>query len=284
MTDPGIERRVFATGTTHEGRSVPPDGWGLETTPGIAGRGADLPFVQVAGGALLPSVFVMQLTLPVPSGATIRLVYKAHQDGVAVTTVFAQGMDAIQAIDALRRVAPIEVWNRVAVSDLVRRLAMMQLAATGDGVRVLTSLGMSEENAKKVIAAFGAEGGTWPTFQPGAGPAVPIGSAEWASAVDAWREHLESGGLTTVVHGTPTRPIVRRNRVTREHLAAVAAVYRKAQDAGEPPTLAVAQAFQASHSTATRWVGQARKAKLLGAARKGRVGEFTDDKGADEES
>jgi hypothetical protein len=273
MTAPGDEDRAFAMGITHEGRRVPPDGWGLETTPGIFGKGADLPFVQVQGGALLPSLFVMQLSVPAPSRAVIRLVYDARKNGISITTIWTEGMDAVQAVDALRRIAPIEVWNRIAVRDLGWRVAMMALNAGSDGVDVLTRHGLSEENARLVLQAFSSESGTWPTFQSGDAPSVSSESPEWAAAMGSWRERLEAGDFESAVRGTPTRPTVRRNRVTKEHLTAVAAVYREAQDAGEPPTLAVAEAFQTTHSTATRWVGLARKEQLLGPAQKGKAGE-----------
>lgn len=52
----------------------------------------------------------------------------------------------------------------------------------------------------------------------------------------------------------------RRTTVTDDHLSAVAAVYLGAP---EKPTMAVASHFHASHSTAARWVGLARKAGLI---------------------
>jgi hypothetical protein len=55
----------------------------------------------------------------------------------------------------------------------------------------------------------------------------------------------------------------RRNRITPEHLEKVAGVYREAWRAGEHPTIAVEKHFGVSHSTAARWVGQARRAGHL---------------------
>jgi len=277
MTDPDNRDRVFALHVVHEGRDVPPAGWGLEVTPGIAGKGADRPFVQVTGGALLPEFFVMNVVVPPPGDAVIRLVYRARPDGITITTVWTEGMDAVQAIDALRRVAPIEVWNRLAIQDLARRLAMMQLNASGDGIRVLTALGMSEENARQLLRAYSAGPGAWPTFQPEASPVVPSDSPEWQTAMKNWRDHLESGGFNAAVQATTTRPNARRNRVTKEHLAHVATVYREAEAAGLPPTKAVEDAFQTSYSTATRWVGLARKEGELGPTQKGKSGELGQD-------
>jgi hypothetical protein len=71
-------------------------------------------------------------------------------------------------------------------------------------------------------------------------------------------------------------PLAKRyNRITQSHLAEVARIYRAAVEAGKPPTQTVAEQLQASHSTAARWVGQARKAGELGPARAagGRGGE-----------
>ncbi len=67
----------------------------------------------------------------------------------------------------------------------------------------------------------------------------------------------------------------RRNRITQSHLAEVARIYRAAVEVGTPPTRAVEEKMHVSHSTAARWVGQARKAGELGAARAagGRGGE-----------
>jgi hypothetical protein len=68
----------------------------------------------------------------------------------------------------------------------------------------------------------------------------------------------------------------RRNRITPEHLAEVANVYREAWRAGEHPTIAVQKHFGVSHSTAARWVGQARREKHLGQPAEGsRGGEDT---------
>lgn len=276
MTDQEDYGRPFATGMTHEGRSVPPNGWGLETSPGIANQGTDLPFVQVQGGALLPSFFVMQLTVPPPSKAVIRLIYRTRPDGVSVTTIFADGMDAVQSVDTLRRIAPMEIWNRLAVRDIGFRLAMMQLNADPDGAARLRAMGLSEEKARLLLRAFKTEEGRWPAFASGS-PEVPSATPEWSAAMGNWRERLETGQLNTTVGATPTRPKVRRNRVTDEHLAAVADIYRAAEASGNPPAKAVEDAFFTTYSTATRWIGQARKAGFLGPALKGKSGEVAQD-------
>src|SRR5262245_30244819 len=67
----------------------------------------------------------------------------------------------------------------------------------------------------------------------------------------------------------------RRRRLTRDLLKQVADTYRKAYEAGQPPTQAVAAEFQVSHSTAGRWVVEARKAGTLGPATGTKPGEAT---------
>jgi hypothetical protein len=75
-------------------------------------------------------------------------------------------------------------------------------------------------------------------------------------------------------HRTPIAR--RRDRITSEHLANVASVYREAWKAGEHPTKAVESHFEVSHSTAARWVGQARRRDHLGRPAEGsRGGEDT---------
>lgn len=58
-------------------------------------------------------------------------------------------------------------------------------------------------------------------------------------------------------------PAGKRYRITGTHLTDVAAVYAKARENGQGPTRAVADHFEVAHSTAAKWVGQARKNGLL---------------------
>lgn len=62
------------------------------------------------------------------------------------------------------------------------------------------------------------------------------------------------------------QPPVRRRSVTKQLLAEVAEVYRESAAAGRPPTQAVAAHFTATHSSAARWVREARRAGVLGPA------------------
>lgn len=65
----------------------------------------------------------------------------------------------------------------------------------------------------------------------------------------------------------------RRRTLTREYLQKVAEVYRDALADGLPPTVAVQEAFQVSHSNAAKYVKKARDAKLLRPANGTRGGE-----------
>lgn len=67
--------------------------------------------------------------------------------------------------------------------------------------------------------------------------------------------------------------VQRRRRVTRDLLTDVAEVYRSAYRSGDSPTVAVADHFDVSHSTAGRWVVAARKEGVLGAATGTKAGE-----------
>ena len=96
--------------------------------------------------------------------------------------------------------------------------------------------------------------------------------ADWAtnqSRGDVW----EASMMQTLKEAFSIPISRRRNRLTAEHLANVAAVYRQAWKDGSPPTKAVAVDFSVSHSTAARWVGAARKAGHLGSADSSRGGE-----------
>ncbi len=67
----------------------------------------------------------------------------------------------------------------------------------------------------------------------------------------------------------------RRRRWTPALLDEVTSVYRQAYAEGIPPTAAVAEHFKTSHSSAARWVHQARKAGVLGASLGPMAGEAT---------
>ncbi|MFG3110567.1 hypothetical protein [Streptomyces tendae] len=55
----------------------------------------------------------------------------------------------------------------------------------------------------------------------------------------------------------------KRFKITISHLREVARIYREAAEEGRPPTREVAELFQVAHSTAAKWVGQARREGVL---------------------
>lgn len=88
---------------------------------------------------------------------------------------------------------------------------------------------------------------------------IRVSGAELEEAVGTLQEHFAR-------RAWPATQVQRRRRVTPELLAKVAEVYRAAYSAGQSPTQAVAETFEVSHSTAGRWVVEARKAGTLGPA------------------
>ncbi len=86
-----------------------------------------------------------------------------------------------------------------------------------------------------------------------------------------WQEHMQAIARAL----RQAEPLTRnRNQVTRNHLEAVAEVYRLAIDDGDPPKKAVSAAFHVSISTAGRWVQRARREGFLGPTQPGRKGEI----------
>ena len=80
--------------------------------------------------------------------------------------------------------------------------------------------------------------------------------------------------LSTALHEAINARKTSRNRITEEHLARVAAVYRQAIDEGVPPKQAVASELHASTSTAGRWINLARQRGILGPTLPGKKGEL----------
>jgi hypothetical protein len=93
--------------------------------------------------------------------------------------------------------------------------------------------------------------------------AVPIHRILTRGAIDA------NGGL----HPGPGVEEIRDQGPTEDSLHVVAYIYRLAHMVGDPPTRAVASAIGVPYSTAARWVQQARQAKFLRPADRGRPGE-----------
>jgi hypothetical protein len=85
----------------------------------------------------------------------------------------------------------------------------------------------------------------------------------------------EVGEAIRLAHSMPVRRT--RRQVTDRMLREVAEVYRLAWEAGKPPTVAVADHFNKSRSTAARWVGFAREQGFLGKSDGTRGGEASHD-------
>lgn len=95
------------------------------------------------------------------------------------------------------------------------------------------------------------------------------------AGVDPRTEEERTAAISHAIRTAIRTPLRRRrNRITPAHLREVAAIYRGAAAAGEPPTMAVKDHFQVSHSTAARWVGEARKVGELNPADGSRGGEI----------
>lgn len=90
-----------------------------------------------------------------------------------------------------------------------------------------------------------------------------------AVPVEEGREQIEAAMGAVWEAATPRR----RRIVTPDLLAQVAEVYRAALRDGRPPTAAVAEQFTVSHSTAARWVREARQQQHLGPAQGPKPGE-----------
>ncbi|MEV7240420.1 hypothetical protein AB0N92_04040 [Streptomyces sp. NPDC093248] len=79
--------------------------------------------------------------------------------------------------------------------------------------------------------------------------------------VRRWMPQLAESDERPKVPPTREQPAAKRKRfkITEQHLKEVARIYRQAVYHGEPPTMAVADAFEVAHSTAAKWVGAARR-------------------------
>ncbi|WP_152648660.1 hypothetical protein [Streptacidiphilus anmyonensis] len=90
-----------------------------------------------------------------------------------------------------------------------------------------------------------------------------LGSHDNPKSAVEWQEKLrgEAAEAYAAARNAPTPG--RRRRITDEFLREVARVYMLEDEAGFPPTRAVADHFKAPHSTAAKWVGAARRKGLI---------------------
>jgi hypothetical protein len=85
---------------------------------------------------------------------------------------------------------------------------------------------------------------------------------------EAYERLLESD-----TEGHSSQSLQTRRRMSDALSAEIATIYRDAWEAGDNPTQAVAHYYQKPYSTASRWVGEARKRGHLGPADGPRGGE-----------
>ena len=172
---------------------------------------------------------------PVEGEWQTSLMYVVEDQQLLLAQVLAGGIEVPEALRLLRERRSLAWWKRYALLELV-----------GD----------------HVTSAMDADAADYH------GPETDDGWEDWSKR---W-EHIHA---QTLADARAVPVVRRRNRVDAELLARVADTYRTAWSAGDPPTTAVAKAFNVSHSTAARWVGLSRKAELLGPADGSRGGEIT---------
>lgn len=217
-----------------------PDDWTLNV---LAGWPMDQfthwPPLERAGNVLLPESFTA-IVHPNDQSEVLFLCFRVNEGEVRLTTVMSSRSDVPTALDRLRRAAPMETWRRLTIVGMARFLA------TADPEE------LAKENAENGFGDL---------------------RRSWDEAARTWKAQLQGHGDLNAKRAE-TEPLRRkRNRITREHLEAVAEVYRQADADGAPPTRAVQQRFATTHSTAAKWVAQARKEGVLGPARNSRGGE-----------
>lgn len=222
------------------------DGWTYIVVPGWPTGGfKNEGRLERAGNVLLPQSFTLRATNE-EKGESVFLCFVTHEGEVKMSAVLSSHSDAPTGIDLLRAAMPIESWKRLAVVQMTTWLA---------------------------------------TTDPDALPRKPLHHAasealgdDWVQLLRAWRDvspdEATPREAIKAALATPVERVKRRrNRITREHLEAVAEIYRTANAAGAAPTRAVQDAFLTTHSTAAKWVSQARKEGILGAAPGSRGGE-----------
>jgi hypothetical protein len=150
-----------------------------------------------------------------------------------VTTPMAKATrtDVSTALDELRRAWPLRAWMRHAVGVMVKDMVTREINREAEEYALNSVLEL--EPSARLSSFHQAE--------------------EWG-----WRLHR--GKLDQAMTAVEQLPLGRRrNRITDAHLLDVARVYSAADEAGLPPTQAVAAKFHAAPSTAATWAGLARE-------------------------
>ncbi|MFI1183242.1 hypothetical protein ACH4UT_27360 [Streptomyces sp. NPDC020799] len=214
-----------------------PEGWDYLAVPGwpYDHFQSDPPIVDLGDNFEVPSHFT-GIATEKRSGMTIALCFHGARE-LGIT------MAAVMGADPAGITFPLELALKTAAAVKWKFAAAMQLC--------------NEEAA--VDAA-----GTWKR------------SEEQSALTTAQRKERAQELLAPLLEQMPGPPPTQkpggRRSLTPEHLATVAEVYRTAHEQGQPPTKAVADHFDISHSTAAKWVGAARKQGALGPVRKGSRG------------
>jgi hypothetical protein len=149
------------------------------------------------------------------------------------------------------------------------------------GIRSANDSGLPFDEAAKLVSNWARPQATllqWATAEA----AAFIAAFEFGDKLTADQrssdEGLRAARQVRDVVRSVVEPIARPQRrrlVTPELLAEVADVYRTALAAGQAPTQAVERHFTTTHSTAARWVREARKAGVLGQSQGPKAGEAT---------
>ncbi|MEU5094913.1 hypothetical protein [Streptomyces sp. NPDC020996] len=202
--------------------------------------------LERAGNVLLPQSFTLVATNKRESEA-VFLCFVVNEGEVKMSAVMSTHSDVPTGLDTLRSVAPIESWKRLAIIKMTHWLA----TTDPDTASINPFLSDSSKAAGE----------------------------DWLDVLRAWQAASPQHDLRETLQAAASLPIDRvkrkRNRITKEHLEAVAEVYRNADAAGAPPTRAVQEVFGTTHSTAAKWVAQARKQGILGPPPGSRGGEVS---------
>lgn len=217
-----------------------PNGWVFNVLPGWPlDQFTHWPELEKAGNVLLPSSFTA-IAHTEDRKDVIFLCFLVREGSVQLTTIMSPDGDVSSTLDVLRRAMPMEEWKRLSIVEMAKFLASVD-----------------PDELQRQNAADGFED-------------IRAG---WPRAAQAWRERLGQNPSANIT-AAETAPLKRRrNRITREHLEKVAEVYRKADADGIPPTRAVQNAFDTTHSTAAKWVAAARRQGILRPAPGARGGE-----------
>lgn len=218
------------------GRPVPPGAKGHALTTYNGQLGTLTYEAEVTPGSNGLAVTRVTVTTPPPTGITHR--------GLKCVPL-AEILRAARAELALGICGPVEIPHtrgRTELTDeLLRAVALAYIEETGPG--------KDRRAIQRMAKRFDRPEGTLRTWISRAR------KAGWLAPGSKGRIGAEPGPKL-LGDGLPAG--ARRARITRQHLAEVADVYRRSIARGLAPTVAVARHFDVPHRTATRWVGLCR--------------------------